>query len=412
MTGTNDLGRQPTDIESTMVRGFRVTTRTAQNLADALGRLRFAGLDARGGTRLVTRAVAEWAESLGWMPVTEMSFEWLLDTEDAPGRQGIIDLYVARPGYKTDLAIEIDRSNKVWSAIKLRHAVEHGMSAIWIRWSGREPLETIVAPGVEVIYVSAERAPRVEPAITDDTRLVPKGQSLSASSRVLLAALFPDGPPVEDPGWLQEDQIWAYVDEMTKRRALILRCRFGQYDGHAMTLARTAEVVADTLNGNEVTRERIRQVQNQSLRMLRTRTTRRIRKWARERETLAGGGGGVAKPSDPTARDAPRRQPRPKRPPRREPAAPVDVAIDLGHLQSLVVDITRCVGRSGVSATMIGHVLRGSSGPATRALVARHDVPHDGAMSGVPYRPLRDAILAIAAEPPLQVRDNIVTLVR
>lgn len=36
---------------------------------------------------------------------------------------------------------------------------------------------------------------------------------------------------------------------------------------------------------------------------------------------------------------------------------------------------------------MVGHVLRGSDGPITRALVERLRLPHDGALTDVPYRP-------------------------
>jgi hypothetical protein len=47
-----------------------IAMRTAAHLAEALGRLRLDGINARSGTRLITRAVIAWAEELGWMPVT------------------------------------------------------------------------------------------------------------------------------------------------------------------------------------------------------------------------------------------------------------------------------------------------------------------------------------------------------
>jgi hypothetical protein len=389
-----------------------VVTRTAANLAEAIGRLRFDGLHARGGTRLVTRAVIDWAEGLGWMPVTEMPLAFLEDTPEYPGRQGIVDVYVARPRYKTDLVIEIDRTNKGWSARKLGHAVEHGKAAIWIRWSGHEPLEGLAPPGVEVIFVSVNRPPRAQAADPTDSRVVPPGSGLSAASRALLAALFPAGPPEADLGWRDEATIWAYVATLRPRLALIVRCRFGHYAPRALTLNRTAEVVSDELGVDEVTRERIRQLEKQALRQLRARSRARVRKMQRETASSAASTGTPVSPSpaDPT-RAPDRRIEAPgglARVPATRTRQRATADIDLAILRPLVIDIVSKAGAAGVRASMIGHVLRGSDGPVTRALIDRLDLPHDGALPGVPYRPLYEAILGVAIEPPLRLVDGTV----
>ena len=422
----------------------RVVSRTAANLADALSRFRLDGLAPKGGTRLMTRAVVEWAEGLGWLPVTEMPLACIEDTPDYPGRQGYVNVYVARPGYRTDLVIEIDRTNKGWSAAKLGHCVRAGMTAIWIRWSGPGPMSGIVPAGVEVIFVSANKAPEAKAAReVEDQRIVPPGHSLSGASRALLASLYPAGPPPEDPGWQDEATVWRYVGELRPRSALIVRCRFGGHGPRALTLARTAEVVADELSVPVVTRERIRQVQTQALRQLRAKSSARIRRAKRTGEPLVIAAGtspavdvprvSLAPPPAPTsvvasvpaapipaapmpvARSAPTTLTSPTAPVRgttsrdRRTTRPAK-AIDLEQLRPLVIDLARASRSQGIRASMVGHVLRGSDGPVTRALVKRLDLPHDGVMPDVPYRPLADAIRQVAVQPPLRLVEGTIKL--
>jgi hypothetical protein len=372
----------------------RLVTQTAASLAQDLARLRFDGLVLpRGGTRLVTRAIVEWAERLGWLPVTEMALEFLLDTPEYPGRQGIVDLYIARPGYKRDLVIEIDRGNKGWSAAKLGHCVAHGKAAIWVRWSGLGPPAAIVPGGVEVIYLDVGRRPRVQPAApVEDLRVIPPGEHLSGATRALLAALYPVAPPEEDDVWKDEKAIWARVGELRPRLALIVRCRFGAYGPRPLTLNRTAEVVADELDMDEVTRERIRQLQARAMRMLRAKSMARVRA-ARKATGLP----------------PPARQPRT----RQDKPSAAQSLVELPYrdrLPDLVLDVVRAVGEDNIRASMVCHVLRGSDGPATRRIVARHNLPHDGALGRVEYRPLLEAVLALIAEPPFRNQDGYVRL--
>jgi hypothetical protein len=76
-----------------------------------------------------------------------------------------VDLYIARPGYRRDLVIEIDRGNKQWSAQKLGHAVAHGRAAIWVRWSGLAPRDEIVPAGVEMVYLESGGGTRLAASI-------------------------------------------------------------------------------------------------------------------------------------------------------------------------------------------------------------------------------------------------------
>ena len=357
---------------------------------------------------MVTRAATEWAEGVGWMPVTEMPLAFLEDTPDQPGRQGIVDLYVARQGYRTDLVVEIDSGNKRWSAQKLGHAVNHGRAAIWVRWSGSGPPADIVPAGVEVIFLDVTLAPRIRPAEpAEDLRTIPSAGGLSGASRALLAALYPSSPPEEDPGWHDEAAIWDRVAELRPRLALVVRCRFGHYAPRPLTLNRTAEVVADELDVAEVTRERIRQLQIRALRQLRARSAAKVRAARR----AAGNPDASSPPSAGRAVDgAPvpaniRPALRAARPPgAMAPVPEPDV------LWPMLVAIVRAAGRGGVRASMVGHVLRGSSGPVTRALVARLNLPHDGALPGVPYRPLYEEVVRLANDPPLRLRDGRVSV--
>lgn len=367
----------------------RVMTRTAASLADTLDRLRLDGLQPGGATRLVIRASVEWAESLHWLPVTEMPLAFLEDTREYPGRQGIVDLYVARPGYRRDLVIEVDRGNKVWSAAKLGHCVRHGRAAIWVRWSGPGAPAEIVPPGVEVIHLEIGRPARVEPAEpAEDTGALSSTDGLSGASRALLAALYPFGAPEEDEVWREDTAIWERVGQLRPRLDLILRCRFGKYGPRPLTLARSAEVVADELNMAEVTRERIRQLQVRALRQLRARSMAHVRKARRT--------AGLPPPArEPQSNKPPReRLPRKNQVPERE------------ELRRMVVEIVRAAGDRPLRPSMVCHVLRGSEGPVTRRLVEDHRLPHDGALHRVSYRLLHGHVLDVAKFRPLRIANG------
>jgi hypothetical protein len=366
--------------------GSRVQTRTAASLAKALANLRFDDLPRGGATRLVTRATITWADELGWLAVPEMPLAFLAATTEQPSRQGIVDLYIARPGYRRDLVVEIDRGNKQWSAQKLGHAVEHGRAAIWVRWSGPPPRDVIVPAGVEVVYLEVGGGTRIAATnAQNDIKAVSEANGLSGASRALLAGLYTKMPELE-PGWQDETTMWQRVDALHPRLALIVRCRFGRHSSRPLTLARTAEVVSEEFGGVVVTRERIRQLQAKAFRQLRARFRIAVGKHRMAEEGAA----------QLAAREA-------------VPSAPVPPPMEL---RRLITDLVRAYEGDDLRASMICHILRGSSGPKTRVLVQLLDLPHYDALPKVSYRPLYEAVLAVSDEPPLVLDDGRVRLRR
>ncbi len=317
-----------------------------------------------------------------------MPFEFLADTPEYPGRQGYVDLYIARTGYRRDLVIEIDRANKVWSARKLGHAVEHGKAAIWVRWKGLAPSPEIVPPGVEVIHLGLRTAPEAvaaEPAVAQADG-VPS--ALSAASRALLASLYPAGVPAGDPVRGDEDAIWERVDSLRPRLALIVRCRFGRHAARSLTLVRTADVIAQELNIAVVTRERIRQLQATAMRRLRAQSAAQIRRASRN---AVGQGPAIALPHAEPVRKPSEERPRGPRVPR------PGVIPGQDELLALVEDVLKTLD-GALSVGLLTHVLLGSHGPKTRELVLAHSLPHQGAVPDVEFMHLRRAILALAAD--------------
>ena len=80
-------------------------------------------------TAKITRVVVEWAAAHGWATRTEAR----VGVGNAE-RLGWIDVVVLRAPALSDLAIEIDSTDKPWSVDKLRHVAAAGMYPIWIRW--------------------------------------------------------------------------------------------------------------------------------------------------------------------------------------------------------------------------------------------------------------------------------------
>ena len=104
-----------------------------------------------------------WALANGWSVKTEARVV-LSQSAARTGDYGFVDLIVRRGGGEPDLAIEIDQTDKPWSAAKLQYAMALGMEAVWIRWSGAT---WTGADGIHVIHLpQAERrlVPRPAPA--------------------------------------------------------------------------------------------------------------------------------------------------------------------------------------------------------------------------------------------------------
>ena len=71
-------------------------------------------------------------------------------------------------------------------------------------------------------------------------------------------------------------------------------------------------------------------------------------------------------------------------------AVPLLAELDAAVLR-LVTELQGSLGRR-VSATMLTHILRGSSGPKTSSIVKAHTPPHVGALSWLPYRTARELV--------------------
>ena len=120
-------------------------------------------MSARAITARVTSAIMSWALAKGWSARTEARVE-LRRTDGSLQDYGFIDLIVHRGSGETDLAIEIDQTDKPWSIAKLQYAMALGMEAIWICWSGADWTDV---EGVHVIHlpeVERHLAPRSGPA--------------------------------------------------------------------------------------------------------------------------------------------------------------------------------------------------------------------------------------------------------
>lgn len=120
-------------------------------------------LSARAITTRVTSAIASWAVAKGWSPRTEARVE-MRAVDGSLQDYGYIDLIVHRGFGETDIAVEIDQTDKPWSVAKLQYAMALGMEAVWIRWSGSDWTDV---DGVHVIHlpeVEKKTAPRSAPA--------------------------------------------------------------------------------------------------------------------------------------------------------------------------------------------------------------------------------------------------------
>jgi hypothetical protein len=346
-------------------------TKTGVELEERLSYTSVFGVPSAEITAHLTRAVSAWASERGWLAIPEMILPFLVDTPAAPGRSGRVDLYIARPGWRRDLVVEIDRTEKSWSAEKLRLASASGYKVLWVRW-GRSAAVTRPArlpPEVEFVPVLLARSPQHQRAVALMARLVSESAErirtvaarLDASEHALLVALIPGSGPAGltdvAPG-----SLWAQVDlHLPERLATVLALRFGR-NGPALTLAAVAEQLA-TMDGEHlVSRERIRQLEKKALRSL----TRRVR--------MARAGLDATPPH--------------RRRPRHHPRADVTCVAppEQSVLAAIVAEVHAATGPIGIALT--AHVLRGSPGPRTQALIETRKPPHVAELRQVPIRPL------------------------
>src|SRR5689334_2534870 len=86
-------------------------------------------------TATITRAIVRMARARGWQARTEARVEVPLSyTRGFAEQLGFVDVLISRGRPFRDVAIEIDSTDKAWSAVKLQHVAAAGMHAIWVRW--------------------------------------------------------------------------------------------------------------------------------------------------------------------------------------------------------------------------------------------------------------------------------------
>lgn len=127
--------------------------RDSDALAKSLTRwLRPLTFELRSGvqvTALLADSIGAWGEAHGWRVRREVAGR----ASHPAGRRGYLDL-ICYPRDEPPVAIEIDRTNKLWSLAKLRAEEASGSSAIWVRWGYPEriPKPGDVAPIGLVVF--------------------------------------------------------------------------------------------------------------------------------------------------------------------------------------------------------------------------------------------------------------------
>jgi Sigma-70, region 4 len=350
--------------------------------------------NSRARTKVLTRAVVMWAERKGWIPASEVHLDYLSGRPEYPGRRGVVDLYIARPDRVRDLVVEIDSSNKRWSLAKLKCCAENGVEAIWIRWSGLRPSVAKAAYGVEIIFLgdSLTKRAKVSDSALLDLRMVATGDLLSGASLALLTELYPVGGPIADARLLNEELLWGQVSKLRPRLAFVVRCRFGHFTGQQLTLDETAELLADHLGKEELSRERVRQLQERALHTLRRRLDPAVLKEAPARGDVKRNGDAAYENKGSETR------------------AVVSTSTVTQRLPRMVEDIVRSVGGDSIRLSMICHILRGSDGPVTRRKVSHYQMPYDGALRGIEYSSVLNKVRAIVSHPPFVVDDGSVRI--
>ncbi|MET8759868.1 hypothetical protein [Lentzea sp. NPDC004782] len=119
----------------------------------------------RDRAQAVAKAVSEGGVAAGTAELTELIVRWACASRRAGHRwichrevfvpviresgslSGIVDLVIERPGLP-DLVVEIDSTNKGWSAEKLQFAHRAGGVPIWVRWH-RGPVRPVA--GVHIV---------------------------------------------------------------------------------------------------------------------------------------------------------------------------------------------------------------------------------------------------------------------
>ncbi|MET7327977.1 hypothetical protein [Nonomuraea sp. NPDC005650] len=129
--------------------------RAGQSLARWLAPLTFTDWSAARVTTELTRAVVAWGVAHGWRVRREMPS--LAELPGAhPDRSGYLDVVCERLD-GPPIAIEIDQTEKPWSARKLLVEADSGVVPVWVRW-GEPQSGTVPEPVALVVFVTTCRA--------------------------------------------------------------------------------------------------------------------------------------------------------------------------------------------------------------------------------------------------------------
>jgi hypothetical protein len=115
-------------------------------------------------TSRIAREITRWALSRGWSPRPEARVDFPISSGSDP-RLGYVDLVIRRRSPESDLAIEIDSTDKPWSLAKLRYLASTGMHAVWVRW-GDEAWAGLYYD-VDTIQLPTPRRSRARPRLAD-----------------------------------------------------------------------------------------------------------------------------------------------------------------------------------------------------------------------------------------------------
>ena len=183
-----------------------------------------------------------------------------------------------------------------------------------------------------------------------------------------------------------DDVIWRVVDTLDQRLATVLSLHYGRH-GPPQTLNEIAPMVTN-IGREPITRERVRQLNQKGLRQLHYPTRLAVLVGQEAMVVLhppkrAKSSAGT--PDDRAMDDA--TGPAPSQPP---------ILKVPEQLPAMLRDILGPLGGSAPLAQLT-HVLRGSEGPATRALIAEHALPHVGSLAHLDFRAAKYAIETMAS---------------
>lgn len=176
----------------------------AASLRRHLEPVRLEGLSAPEATRLVTEQTVCWADEQGWTIEREVRGRIARTTKNGQ-QHARLDLVCTRPAALPAVAIEIDRSGKVWSLTKLLAEIDAGCVALWVRWRGRTKVEIPESVGLVDIHDTAYDPPEVR---TPAVQMLPSPKEIEDArtprggfTRAQLAVWGVHWPPPK--GWKQ-----------------------------------------------------------------------------------------------------------------------------------------------------------------------------------------------------------------